>query len=328
MGTRLLPFSKEIPKEMFPIITCDQTGSLQLKPVIQAIFEQLHSAGTRDFYFVVGRGKRAIEDHFSPDSRFLEFLRGRGKLPESLLAFYEKIRSSNLAFLNQMEPLGFGHAVQLGRPVIKGPFIVQAADTFILSKNDGYLDRLAAMHEKYHAAATILLQDVADPRHYGVVEGKTVEEGVFRISSAVEKPQEPKSNHAIMPVYIFTDRIFDALTSLEPGWGGELQLTDAIQALVAAGKPVVGVKLDDDELRLDLGSPETMVEALRISLQFVDENANRNAASAERPLIPSLHGKNRPEPEGVLVNDPRPTPLVSIRRKKGKSGGEGPRSTR
>src|SRR6059036_865891 len=80
LGTRLLPFSKEIPKEMFPIIVCNGDNSPELKPVIQAIFEQLHTAGVRSFYIVVGRGKRALEDHFSPDSRFLDFLRRQGKL--------------------------------------------------------------------------------------------------------------------------------------------------------------------------------------------------------------------------------------------------------
>jgi UTP--glucose-1-phosphate uridylyltransferase len=271
IGTRLLPFSKEIPKEMFPIITRNGDDSLQLKPVIQAIFEQLYTVGVRTFYFVVGRGKRAIEDHFSPDFRFLDFLAKKGKVVESLTEFYGKIRSSDLVFLNQIEPLGFGDAVLMGRQVVRGPFLVQAADTFILSEHNHYLDRLAAMHQKYDAAATILLQEVADPRRYGVVEGDFLEEGVLRIASAVEKPQEPRSNYAIMPVYLFTDAIFDALAKIEPGVGGELQLTDAIQKLAKEGKTVIGVALQDDERRLDIGSVETMIEALKISLAYVGE---------------------------------------------------------
>ncbi len=129
IGFRMLPFSKEIPKEMFPIITYNGSHSLELKPLVQAIFEQLYSLGVRDFYFVVGRGKRAIEDHFSPDPGFSAFLKEKGRDAECLLHFYEKIRSSNIVFLNQPESLGFGDAVLLGRPFVKGTFIVQAGDT-------------------------------------------------------------------------------------------------------------------------------------------------------------------------------------------------------
>jgi len=270
IGTRMLPFSKEIPKEMFPIIMYNGNHTLELKPVVQAIFEQLHKIGIRDFYVVVGRGKRAIEDHFSPDPGYSAYLKERGRDPKCLSEFYSKIKSSNIVFLNQPEPLGFGDAVRLGEPFVTGTFLVLAGDTFILSDDNDYLRRLAEMHHKYNAIATILLQDVPDPRHYGVVEGKELEDGVIRITSAQEKPDSPKTNQAIMPVYIFTDKIFTALSKISPGVGNELQLTDAIQQLIATRKPVIGVKLRDHELRLDLGSPETMVEALKLSLHYVD----------------------------------------------------------
>src|SRR5438445_5278155 len=217
IGTRLLPFSKEIPKEMLPIIAHDGDDSLELKPLVQAIFEQLYSAGIRNFYIVVGRGKRAIEDHFSPDPRFLEFLERNGKLPKGMSDFYEKINSSQLVFLNQPEPRGFGDAVLLGRSMISGPFIVQAADTFILSDSTEFLERLTGLHRKYRASATVLLREVPNPRNYGVVEGEFLEPGVLRLASAVEKPETPRSNHAIMPVYVFTDEIFGALASMGPG---------------------------------------------------------------------------------------------------------------
>jgi UTP--glucose-1-phosphate uridylyltransferase len=287
IGTRLLPFSKEIPKEMFPIITRNGDDSLQLTPVIQAIFEQLYDVGVRTFYFVVGRGKRAIEDHFSPDFRFLDFLAKKGKVVESLTEFYGKIRSSDLVFLNQIEPLGFGDAVLMGRPVVPGPFLVQAADTFILSEHNDYLDRLATMHQRYDAAATVLLQEVPDPRRYGVVEGEFLEEGVLRIASAVEKPREPRSNYAIMPVYLFTGAIFDALAKIKPGVGGELQLTDAIQRLAEEGKTVIGVALRDDERRLDIGSVETMIEALKISLAYMGEEAKQGSELSGPSWTPS-----------------------------------------
>jgi UTP--glucose-1-phosphate uridylyltransferase len=290
VGTRLLPFSKEMPKEMFPIFTFGENGSIELKPLIQAIFEQLHGIGVRSFYIVVGRGKRAIEDHFSSDPAFLEFLNRKGKLPSNLVEFYEKIKSSNLVYLNQPEPLGFGDAVQLGRPVINGTFIVQAGDTFILSDGNKYLYELAAMHRKYKASATVLLQDVDDPRQYGVVDGEYLEEGVLKMKSATEKPEDPITNHAIMPVYIFENEIFDALAEVGPGKYGELQLTDAIQHLISNGKRVMGVNLGSDELRLDLGTPETMVEALKLSLNHVEAKKKEYASSVKQeiPPIPAL----------------------------------------
>jgi len=117
---------------MFPIVMYNGSHSLELKPVVQAIFEQLHKIGVRDFYVVVGRGKRAIEDHFSSDPGFSAYLKERGKNPECLSGFYSKIKSSNIVFLNQPESLGFGDAVLLGEPFVRGTFIVQAGDTYPL----------------------------------------------------------------------------------------------------------------------------------------------------------------------------------------------------
>src|SRR5437870_7878982 len=294
---------------MLPIIAHDGDDALQLKPLVQAIFEQLYGAGVRNFYFVVGRGKRAIEDHFSPDSGFLEFLKKRGKSPASMSELYAKIRSSNLVFLNQTEPLGFGDAVLRGRTVIKGPFLVQAADTFILSNGDDYLSRLARAHRKYHGAATVLLRDVPHPRSYGVVEGDALEPGILRVTSAVEKPERRRSNHAIIPVDVDSEDIFTALSDIGPGRDGELQLKDAIKRIASTGQPVIGVLLRPDEIVLDLGSPETMIDALRLTMQYASGNdapenplgldriqepnsVERRASAAENgalpPLVPAL----------------------------------------
>ncbi len=270
MGTRMLPFSKEIPKEMFPIITYNGRQCLELKPLVQAIYEQLYGAGIRSFYVVVGRGKRAIEDHFTPDPAFSALLKNRGKDPGCLVDFYDKVKSSHLVFLNQPEPLGFGNAVLLARPYAKGSFIVQAGDTIIHSERDQYLRRLVSMHRKYRASATVLLEGVPNPRQFGVVEGNYLEDGVILMNGAEEKPEKPRTNLAIVPVYVFTKEIFDALIATRPGKGGELQLTDGIQKLIEAERTVIGVKLKPDELRLDLGSPEPMVEALKLSLMQID----------------------------------------------------------
>jgi len=100
---------------MFPVITLDRSDHPQIRRVVYAVFEQLHKAGVRRFCIGVGRGKRAIEDHFNPNSRFLDFLGKRGKAPEGLCSFYDKIRTSSLAFLNQPKPLGLREAVRLRR---------------------------------------------------------------------------------------------------------------------------------------------------------------------------------------------------------------------
>ena len=265
IGTRLLPFSKEIPKEMSPILVKDSNDTVLVKPIIQAIYEQLYISGVRDFFIVVGRGKRTIEDHFTPDLGFIELLRKRGKRVQELEEFYARLRSSNIVFVMQPEPLGFGDAVLRTKPYLDGEFLVHAGDTYIISNNHGYLDRLRKAHRKYSADATILLQDVEDPRQFGVVTGNEIEDGVIKVREAVEKPKRPISNTAIMPVYIFKNCIFNCLSRLEPDGSGEIQLTDALHSLASQGKTVVGVKLAKDDLRLDIGSPSTLIEALRLS---------------------------------------------------------------
>jgi UTP--glucose-1-phosphate uridylyltransferase len=266
IGTRLLPFSKEIPKEMSPIIARDSGNTVLVKPVIQAIYEQLYDEGVRDFLVIVGRGKRAIQDHFTPDQGFLELLSRRGKGDNGLAEYYEKLRGSNIVFISQPEPLGFGDAVLRAKPYVSGTFIVHAGDTFILSS--GHLARMVNVHASYDADVTILLQDVPDPRQYGVVVGEEVGEGVMRIKAAEEKPDKPKTKTAIMPIYLFNETIFHSLSSAKPGKGGEVQLTDAINALCLSGK-VMGLKLRDDEARLDIGSPETLMEALQLSSEYL-----------------------------------------------------------
>jgi UTP--glucose-1-phosphate uridylyltransferase len=276
LGTRLLPFSKEIPKEMSPILMKSSDNTILVKPIIQAIFEQLYDYGIRDFLAVVGRGKRAIEDHFTPDQAFVAFLKQKGKSAASLEDFYEKIASSNLVFIIQSEPRGFGDAVLRTRGYISGEFIVHAGDTYLISPNSEYLGRLFKAHKEFDAEATILLQGVKDPWNYGIVTGRDYSAGILAIERAVEKPADFISNTAIMPVYIFKESIFRALENLPAGRGGELQLTDAIQRLISEGKKVVGVKLSDKEFRLDIGSPQTLMDALAISSQHLGRDGNNS----------------------------------------------------
>jgi UTP--glucose-1-phosphate uridylyltransferase len=271
LGTRLLPMSKEMPKEMLPIFVRGVNG-LALKPLLQALFEQLYSFGFRDFCFVVGRGKRSIEDHFTPDWGFVKLLRDRGKsaLARELESFYEMVESSRILFVNQPEPKGFGHAVLMARPFVgDSPFVVCAGDTYVVSEGNDFLRRMCEAFSG-DVSAVLLLQEVEDPRQYGVAivrEGRG-RGGVLEVAKVLEKPERPPSRLAIMPFYIFKPEIMEVLEGLKPGVGGEVQLTDAIQGLIERGRRIVGVLLEDDELRLDIGTPETYWEAIKASYEY------------------------------------------------------------
>ncbi len=265
LGTRLLPATKETPKEMLPIFV-KYKGRVILKPLLQVIFEELYSKGIKEFCFIVGRGKRAIEDHFTPDGSFLSELRRRGKdlMANMLEEFYEKIRSSRIVWVNQPEPKGFGDAIACAEPFVGGePFVVHAGDTLIFS--DDYYERLIEVFTREEVAVCFLVKEVEDPRMYGVVIPKNEMGDVIDVKGVIEKPREPPSNIAIMPVYIFDPIILRALKVVKPSFRGEVELTDAIQKVINWGFKVKAVKLRKDEDRIDIGTPETYWEALKIS---------------------------------------------------------------
>jgi UTP--glucose-1-phosphate uridylyltransferase len=270
LGTRLLSATKEQPKEMLPVFTQDQHGTLCLKPLVQLIFEQLFNFGARKFCFVVGRGKRAIEDHFTPDHEFIQQLNRQGKNRQAaeLEAFYRRIESSTIIWANQPRPRGFGDAVLQSESVVgTEPFFVHAGDTHIISKTHSIVKRLTEEHARSPAAATLTLQEVPDPRQYGVAEVEEGGAGALRIRSVSEKPAKPRSSLAIMPLYAFSPAVFEALRATRPGRGHEIQLTDAIQRLIEMGQRVQAINLRDDDIRLDIGTPETYWEALKLSYQ-------------------------------------------------------------
>jgi len=138
------------------------------------VFEQLYDVGFREYAFIVGRGKRAIEDHFSPDEGFMEYLRNKNKaeLAEELQEFYKKINDSTIVFINQPKPKGFGDAVYQAKIFTKNePFLLHAGDDIILSKNNDHLKRLVEKFNEYDADAIFLVEEVEDPRKYGVMVG-------------------------------------------------------------------------------------------------------------------------------------------------------------
>jgi len=267
LGTRLLPMTKEMPKEMLPIFLRSINGKPCLKPMVQAIFEQLYDVGFREFGFIVGRGKRIIEDHFTPDLNFVNYLEriGKNELAKELEEFYRRIFDSTIVFINQPEPKGFGDAVLKAKSFVNESFLVHAGDTYIFSNNHNHLEKLMKVYEESKADVALLVQEVDDPRIYGVIEGEEIGEGIYRVNKAVEKPKEPPTNLAIMPVYIFDPIIFKALETTPLGKGNELQLTDGIQKLIEWRLKIYAIKLPTDGIRLDIGNPYSCWKAFNLS---------------------------------------------------------------
>ena len=278
LGTRLFPATKEQPKEMLPIFSSTVNSDLSVKPVVQMVFEQLYDVGLREFCFVVGKGKRVIEDHFTPDDSCVRVLEGLGKNDQAtdLGGFYEKLNTSNIMWVNQPEAKGFGNAVLLAQPFVQNEvFLVHAGDSFIISKDMAYIKKLLAAYERLKADAAFIVLEIENPRQYGIIEGDEVGAGIFRVRVAVEKPEKPATNLAIMAMYIFKPVIFKALETIQPGRKGEIQLTDAIQKLVDWGLGVYAIKLDKDYAHLDIGSPERYWEALELSYQRFCRRPNK-----------------------------------------------------
>ena len=250
-GTRFLPATKTQPKEMLPIVD---------KPVIQYVIEELAAAGIRDVVMVIGKGKRAIEEHFDRSWQLEDQLerKGRTELLEQVRAISSLV---DLHFVWQREMLGLGHAVWCARHHVGDePFMVLLGDTIIDAKVPAARQLLDVYAD--HPHSMVLLEEV--PREmvsrYGVADGQEIAPGVFKLKGLVEKPAvaDAPSNLAIASRYILTPRIFECLERIEPGVGGELQLTDAMRMLLDV-EPMMGVRLEGR--RCDIGNKVGFVEA-------------------------------------------------------------------
>lgn len=266
LGTRLLPITKELPKEMLPVVALTKNGQLCMKPMLQAIFEQLYDAGFKEFAFIVGRGKRAIEDHFSPDEDFIQNLKNKNKkdFAGELQNFYEKINNSTIVFINQPKPKGFGDAVDRAALFTGNEqFLIHAGDDLIISENNDHLKRAVKTYKEYNTDALFLIEEVADPRHYGVITGNEIKPGIFKVTNVVEKPEKPLSNLAIIAMYIFKPIIYHAIEKVKPDKNGEIQLTNAIKLLIDWNYKVYGLKLKHTEKRIDIGTAESYLQMLK-----------------------------------------------------------------
>jgi UTP--glucose-1-phosphate uridylyltransferase len=275
LGTRLLSATKEQPKEMLPLFASSRDGRPTLKPLLQLVFEQLYDVGFREFYFIVGRGKRIIEDHFTQDLSYLASLEGRGKNEHvaNLSDFYKRLDDSNLLWINQPSCLGFGDAVLKAKAAIGGDdFLVHAGDTYMLSNDNNHLRRLLEFFAAKKPEAAFIVKRMLDVKARGVIQGREASEGLYSVDKVVEKPDYPISNLAIEPIYLFRPSIFEALEKTQPGKGGEIQLTDAIQIIIDSGREVVAWRLPDSYLRLDIGDPQSYWQALLSSHTHVSQS--------------------------------------------------------
>lgn len=272
LGTRLLPVTKEMPKEMFPIFATGRDGKPCLKPVLQVVFEQLHDIDSREFCFVVGRGKRAIEDYFTPDRTFLSSLRERGKgmHAREMQDFYRRVNDCTITFVNQPELRGTGDAVQRARTFTAGePFLLHMGDDLILSRGNSHLTRLIDVFEKRRADAAFFAARVKDPTLYGVIVGKQVVKGLHRVETIVYQPKKPPSNLSDVATYMLKPDIYPEIQKVKPlKESGEISLIPAIQALVNKGGRVYALELQPKEKRIDIGNAEKYREALNITYQY------------------------------------------------------------
>jgi UTP--glucose-1-phosphate uridylyltransferase len=254
LGTRFLPATKASPKEMLPIVD---------KPLIQYAAEEAESAGADQLIFITGRSKRSIEDHFDKAYELESELQSAGKT--KLLGIVRGVLppDTTCVYVRQAEPRGLGHAVLCSKSVVGGePFFVLLADDLI--RNDGGAGAVAQMADVYQrfGCSVLAVQEVPreETKQYGIVQVEPGPQGELRVTSMVEKPDPSKapSNLAVVGRYLLTPRIFEKLEQTDPGAGGEIQLTDAIAALLQ-DEPVIAYPFEGK--RYDCGSKLGYLEA-------------------------------------------------------------------
>ncbi len=224
LGTRFLPATKAQPKEMLPVYD---------KPTIQYVIEESVNSGVDDILIVTGKGKRSIEDHFDRSFELEHHLKTKGK--EEFLKEIEYISDlADIHFIRQKKQKGLGDAIYCAKKHVgNDPFVVMLGDT-ITKDTVPCTKQLIDIHEKY-GKSVIALEEVPDEKveRYGIIGGEEIEPNIYQIDKLVEKPplRVAPSNLAIMGRYVLTPDIFDCIENVEPGYGGEIQLTDALSKL-------------------------------------------------------------------------------------------------
>ena len=253
-GTRFLPATKAVPKEMLPILT---------KPLLQYAVEEALSSGVNNMAIVTGRGKRAIEEHFDHSFELDAQLQGTPK-EHYLREIKVVIEKATFTYVRQQKMLGLGHAILTGQPLIGNePFAVILADDLCCSNDKGVIEQMIEVYNKYKCSI-VAIQEIPlnDTNKYGIIAGKLIDNSndTYLVSNMVEKPSKNSapSNMAIIGRYILTPDIFDILKNIKPGKGGEIQITDALLEQAKKGK-VIAYKFKGT--RFDCGSIEGYIRA-------------------------------------------------------------------
>lgn len=251
LGTRFLPATKDIPKEMMPLVD---------RPLIHHGVDEAVASGCTEVVFVTGQGKESIRRYFEPSEELVSLLRERGK--DELSAVVQNIhRLANFHYAFQEKPLGLGHAVLCAEKFCEGEYFGLLLPDDVMIAQPPVLSQLEAVRKKYHATV-LCVEKVAENEtsRYGIVDAEEVEPGVYRVKGLVEKPkrEDAPSNLAIMGRYLLSPAIFPHLKNLKRGAGGEYQLTDAISSLLSE-EPVYAALYSGK--RLDCGVKEGWIKA-------------------------------------------------------------------
>jgi UTP--glucose-1-phosphate uridylyltransferase len=277
LGTRFLPATKAQPKEMLPVVD---------RPAIQYVVEEAVRAGLDDILIITGRNKRSLEDHFDRNFELEYHLRAKGK-DAQLAGVVELADMADIHYVRQGEPLGLGHAVSVARKHVgDNPFVVMLGDDIMVDDSRALTGMIDAYQQ--HGSSVVALMEVQHEEigSYGCAAVDESEGTLRRITDIVEKPDpaDAPSDLAVMGRYLFTPAIFDLLEKLEPGVGGELQLTDAISGLLE-DESVYGYVFSEG--RFDIGKKIDYLRAtVELALQRDDLREDflevlRNVASRE-----------------------------------------------
>ncbi len=252
-GSRFLPATKAIPKEMLPIVD---------KPLIQYGVEEAVAAGLNRVCFINGRQKQAIENHFDRNVELEQAVSGSDKA-QLLAGVDDLIEHCSFSSIRQVRAKGLGHAIGCSEPVVDHqPFAVILPDDLCVNpQGDSVLQQMVALYERFQCSIVAIEEVPRDQVHkYGVIDGIEEEAGIYRVNTMVEKPAvaDAPSNLAIIGRYILTPDIFQLIADTEPGKGGEIQITDALMKQAAQGR-VIGYRFQG--LRFDCGSVPGYVAA-------------------------------------------------------------------
>lgn len=275
-GTRSLPATKNIPKEMLPVYN---------KPVVQYVVEEAISSGIKDVVFITNRDKNVIEDHFDYNLQLEATLERSGK--HEMLEVVRKVAEmAHIISIRQKQALGLGHAVLCAKDVCYNDdaFAVMVGDDLMFGMNPGIKQLLDVLKSERKPVIGVMEVPQDEVSRYGIISGVETSPGIYKVNSLVEKPSvsEAPSRLAIVGRYVLTPEIFECLENVAPGHGGEIQLTDGLQ-LLAEKTGLMAVKLRG--MRFDAGNwAEYLTANIYFALQ--EENLRYDLIQRLKPLLP------------------------------------------